>query len=48
MYRCQACDTPPEMGHSQDCLLLPCETENEQDERINIASGEDVQLEEFA
>lgn len=57
MYRCAACDTPPIMGHSAQCVLIPGivigepetgDGERMSDVRINIASGEDVQLEELA
>lgn len=46
MYRCGVCDTPAQF----DCECVEVqqindEIENQLDERINIASGEDVVLE---
>lgn len=50
MYRCYGCDTPSQLGHQDKCVIVaPEETPPVQEERmtdrINIASGEDVQLE---
>lgn len=47
MYRCYACDNPAQTHHT-DCPLYEPEesvTDPSPDERINIASGEDVVLE---
>lgn len=47
MYRCQACDNPASSHHA-DCPMNEYEqavTDPSPDDRINIASGEDVVLE---
>lgn len=55
-YRCAGCDTPAQQGHSQQCPTMCQRNENCEapfchcslaelnEERINIASGEDVCL----
>lgn len=46
LYRCAACDTPGELGHTEPCPMKDYMEEeqvgHEEDERINVASGEDV------
>lgn len=43
MYRCAACDNPTP-DHHDECVMTDQQPQ-QQEERINIASGEDVVLE---
>ena len=48
MYRCAACDTPPEYGHRSECPMTDPIMQNlpeQEEEKINVASGEDAYVE---